>query len=113
MAAGTAVSRVLETGAAAERFERMVAALGGPADFVEDFERGLDRIDVSVLSARAFAFSGERAAFDASAAPELRYTRDAGTGLTHVYADVNGDNVADLHVKLAGGMALSGGDFIL
>lgn len=36
-----AVSRVLETGAAAERFERMVAALGGPADFVEDFEAHL------------------------------------------------------------------------
>lgn len=33
-----AVSRALETGAAAERFGRMVAALGGPADFVEEFE---------------------------------------------------------------------------
>ena len=36
-----AVSRALETGAAAERFGRMVAALGGPPDFVEDFEAHL------------------------------------------------------------------------
>ncbi len=29
------------SGAAAERFERMVAALGGPADFLDDFESHL------------------------------------------------------------------------
>ena len=34
-AAGAAVDRALDSGAAAERFAAMVAALGGPADFVE------------------------------------------------------------------------------
>jgi thymidine phosphorylase len=33
--------RALESGAAAERFERMVAALGGPTGFLDDFERHL------------------------------------------------------------------------
>jgi len=35
------VRRALESGAAAERFGRMVAALGGPADFVERFQEHL------------------------------------------------------------------------
>ena len=36
-----ALRRVLETGAAAERFERMVAALGGPKDFISRAEKEL------------------------------------------------------------------------
>ena len=40
-AAGAAVSRALDSGAAAERFGRMVAALGGPTDLVERPERHL------------------------------------------------------------------------
>jgi thymidine phosphorylase len=35
------IRRALESGAAAERFARMVAALGGPTGFLEDFERHL------------------------------------------------------------------------
>jgi thymidine phosphorylase len=35
-----------QSGAAAERFERMVAALGGPASFLDDFERHLVRAPV-------------------------------------------------------------------
>ena len=33
--------QVFASGAAAERFERMVAALGGPPDFLDDFEAHL------------------------------------------------------------------------
>ncbi|HRO12113.1 thymidine phosphorylase [Amaricoccus sp.] len=35
------IRNAFSTGAAAERFDRMVAALGGPADFLADFERHL------------------------------------------------------------------------
>lgn len=35
------IRQALASGAAAERFGRMVAALGGPADFIEDFEAHL------------------------------------------------------------------------
>ena len=37
------MAMALESGAAAERFDRMVAALGGPADFLETFETHLAR----------------------------------------------------------------------
>jgi thymidine phosphorylase len=40
------IREAFHTGAAAERFGRMVAALGGPADFVERFERHLRRAPV-------------------------------------------------------------------
>jgi thymidine phosphorylase len=51
----TRVRRALESGAAAERFGRMVAALGGPADFVERFEEHLPEAGVvrEVLPAQA------------------------------------------------------------
>jgi len=40
-AGAAALRRALETGAAAERFERMVAALGGPKDFISRAEKEL------------------------------------------------------------------------
>jgi thymidine phosphorylase len=42
------IDAVLSSGAAAERFARMVAALGGPADLVEHHERHLPRAPVIV-----------------------------------------------------------------
>jgi thymidine phosphorylase len=42
-AARTMLERALDSGAAAERFSRMVAALGGPVDFIEGVERYLPR----------------------------------------------------------------------
>src|ERR1700728_2685894 len=47
--AGTAaLRRSLETGAAAERFERMVAALGGPKDFISRSEKVLPQAPVLI-----------------------------------------------------------------
>ena len=43
-----AVERALDSGAAAERFARMVATLGGPADLVERGERHLPRAPVQI-----------------------------------------------------------------
>ncbi|MGH7355704.1 MAG: thymidine phosphorylase [Candidatus Rokuibacteriota bacterium] len=50
-----AVERVLVSGAAAERFARMVAALGGPSDLVERPDRHLSRapVEVAVVPERA------------------------------------------------------------
>lgn len=48
------LERVLDSGAAAERFSRMVAALGGPADFIDAFDRHLPnaRTTLPVLATR-------------------------------------------------------------
>lgn len=40
------LNRALESGAAAERFARMVSALGGPTDFVENYSNYLDQAEV-------------------------------------------------------------------
>jgi thymidine phosphorylase len=45
-AAKAAVARALESGAAAERFARMVAALGGPSDLLDKPDRHLPRAPV-------------------------------------------------------------------
>jgi thymidine phosphorylase len=47
-AGAAALRRTLDTGAAAERFERMVAALGGPKDFVTRAHAALPRAPVLV-----------------------------------------------------------------
>jgi thymidine phosphorylase len=47
-AGATVLRRALETGAAAERFERMVAALGGPKNFVSRAHAALPRAPVLV-----------------------------------------------------------------
>ena len=46
--ASTAIERALASGAAAERFARMVAALGGPADLVERPDRHLPSASVQL-----------------------------------------------------------------
>jgi thymidine phosphorylase len=46
--ASAAVDKALSSGAAAERFARMIAALGGPRDLVERPERHLSRAPVEV-----------------------------------------------------------------
>jgi thymidine phosphorylase len=54
-AAAHAIDRVLASGAAAERFGRMVAALGGPTDLVEHPDRYLAQapINLAVIPDRA------------------------------------------------------------
>ena len=54
-AAGAAVARALDSGAAADRFARMTTALGGPADVVEHPERHLPRapVELAVEAERA------------------------------------------------------------
>jgi thymidine phosphorylase len=54
-AGAAALKRALETGAAAERFERMVAALGGPNDFVSRAHAILPRAPVLVEATPAMS----------------------------------------------------------
>ena len=45
-AARAQLEKTLSTGEAAERFQRMVSALGGPADFVENAEKHLPKAPI-------------------------------------------------------------------
>ena len=90
-------------------------------DTIHDFEIGIDKIDLSRIDADATtpvlqktgneAFSFVGTASFSNRAGELRY--EIVEGNTYIHGDVNGDGVADLTIKLVGGLSLSAGDFFL
>jgi len=95
----------------------------GPAnrDFINGFERGVDRIDVSAIDARpggaddAFRFMG-RAAFSgngADSAGELRYFTFGSGNHAIVEADLNGDGVAEFQLFVNQCRWLTATDFVL
>lgn len=90
----------------------------GAGDIITDFVRGQDKIELAAIDAnaviagdQAFVFIGA-AAFGGTAG-QLRYDNGAGDGFTHVYADGDGDGIADFHLKLAGTYTLTATDFLV
>jgi D-alanyl-D-alanine carboxypeptidase len=98
------------------------SARGAAHDVISDFTVGQDRIALSAIDTDpsasgdqvfswigSTAFSGEKG--------ELRYALVDRAGAAHdvtlVYADVDGDRVADLEVQLAGLRLLDAKDFVL
>jgi len=84
-------------------------------DMLPDFTSGIDRIDLSAIDAMAgtaaddaFTFIGT-AAFS-NQAGQLRF--DVANGLVHIYGDLDGNGIADLHIIATGSQVLTG-DFIL
>ena len=78
----------------------------GIADVIMDFVRGSDRIDLSTIDAstalagnQAFPFIGETAF--TGVAGQLRIDTSQ-TGKTVIYADTNGNKVADFQIELVG-----------
>ena len=71
----------------------------------------LSELDANINTAAndKFAFIGAKA-FSGQAG-QLRY--EVTNGETHVYGDMNGDKVADLHIKLTGVHSLDGSEFAL
>ena len=85
------------------------------SDVLADFSSGTDRIDLSAIDAirgtagdDAFAFIGT-AGFTHQAG-QLRF--EARDGFVHIFGDVDGDALADLHIAASGTQVLAG-DFIL
>ncbi|HEX8525846.1 calcium-binding protein, partial [Allosphingosinicella sp.] len=106
----------LDGGAGADTFRFTSAAHSAPGagDRIVSFQSGVDKIDLSAIDAnsnvagdQAFTFVGT-AAFT-NTAGELRY--DVVGSQMHIYADLNGDGLADFHI-VAGGTTILGGDFI-
>ena len=93
------------------------SGIGAKADLITDFSSAQgDKIDLSAIDAntgvagdQAFSFIGT-AAFSHHAG-ELRL--QLGGGQTNVFADVNGDGVADFQIHFAGSPALTASDFHL
>ena len=114
---GGAGRDMLEGGAGADVF-RFTSASDSPAsggDMIRDFQSGLDRIDLSAIDANrntaaddAFTLIGSNAF--SGRAGELRF--DQAGGQFFIYADLDGDAVADLQIAVFGS-ALIGSDFVL
>ena len=90
------------------------AGTGAIADTILDFLRGTDKIDLSAIDANpatgvddAFAFIGT-AAFH-NVAGEVRY--DVTGGNAHVFADLDGNGVADMEIVVNSVTILAGTDF--
>ena len=84
---------------------------------ITDFRAGEDRIDLFDIDANpagggtndSFAFLG--AATFTGRAGQLRTT--FADGIAQIYADVDGDGAADLHIMAHTATALTAADFIL
>jgi VCBS repeat-containing protein len=111
--AGGGGGDVLEGGAGADLFLFIASDdSGGQPDLIADFSQSDgDRIDFSALAAGgvAFQFVGD-AAFSGSAG-EVRAVVDEAAGSTAVFADLDGDATADIHILLAGPIVLTASDF--
>jgi peptidase M10/serralysin-like protein len=89
--------------------------VGGKRDVINDFEHGLDDIDLRDIDAKsgggnqAFTFIGTQQFHGVKG--ELHY-KHAGGGLV-VQGDINGDGHADFEILVKGSASLSGGDFNL
>lgn len=99
------------------RFDALADSSAGSPDMIFDFSRGQgDRISVTNIDAdlllsgnQNFAFLG--ANVFTGAAGQLRYEK-AG-GYTFIFADADGDGVADFQLQLNGELNLYSSDFLL
>lgn len=89
-------------------------------DVILDFERGVDRIDLSAIDANvassasneAFQFIGS-AAFSANASAQVRYSYDSDTGVGVLYGSTDADTTAEFSIQFAGVASLAATDFVL
>jgi Ca2+-binding RTX toxin-like protein len=123
---GNAGKNIMTGGWGADTFAFASAADSAVAfhqrDWIMDFNRRLDKIDLSAMDAsskldgdQAFSFIGNKA-FTKSAG-QLRFDKVDYRGWSHDYTvisgDINGDGQADFKINLRDDMRLSMDDFIL
>ncbi|MEY3900131.1 MAG: hypothetical protein RI962_1286 [Pseudomonadota bacterium] len=97
-------------------FRSLAESASSTPDIIEDFSRGVDKIDVSAIDAntrrsndQAFAFAGR----SGSAVPNSLSWFESG-GNTIVQVDVDGNRAADMEIVLVGtSLGLTAADFVL
>jgi Ca2+-binding RTX toxin-like protein len=93
---------------------------GTSRDSIQDFARGTDRIDLSVIDANAassasneaFTFIGSKT-FSANATAQLRYAYDASKGAGVLYGSTDADTAAEFSIQIVGVASLTSSDFVL
>lgn len=110
---------ILIGGGGADDFIYLVAAdSSNQIDVIKDFVHGLDDIDVAAIDANgagvgnaSFTFRGN-AAFTGAGA-EVRFVKNVPSNITNVFFDIDGNQIADMTIRLSGLIALDATDFIL
>ncbi|HEY0326740.1 MAG TPA: M10 family metallopeptidase C-terminal domain-containing protein, partial [Allosphingosinicella sp.] len=104
---GDAGQDLLTGGAGSDvyRFTAVGHSAFGAADMISGFETGIDRIDLSLIDANSGTAAHDSFLFIGSVgftnrAGELRVVQNGST--LDLYADLNGDSVADMHVRVVG-----------
>lgn len=101
---------ILTGGKGADEFRFVKASdskTGGASDVIRDFKVGVDKINLSALSATPFTFDVEFSGTGPSVTTSQRATK------LFVLVDVDGDAVADMRIVLDDVTGLSASDFIL
>jgi serralysin len=86
-------------------FASTAASAPGAADRILDFARGVDRIDLSAIDARAGTAEDEAFVFVgqfSNQAGEAVLSFDSGANVTTLRLDVNGDGVSDFDLLING-----------
>ncbi|WP_166037291.1 M10 family metallopeptidase C-terminal domain-containing protein [Sphingosinicella sp. YJ22] len=104
---GGAGQDILEGGTGADIFRFTAAAHSavGAFDTARDFETGLDTIDLAAIDANSLTGARDSFLFIGAAgfsgrAGELRYVQSGS--VFDLYADLNGDRIADMHIRVVG-----------
>ena len=103
-------------------FNRIVESTNSRRDFIVDFQKRFDVIDLHTIDAstkaagnQAFTWIGSNAFHGVAGELQYSYIDQPGTKAdrTVISADVNGDRVADMKISLLGLVHLGATDFIL
>lgn len=89
------------------------SVVGAKRDSIYDFVSGVDDLDLSGLDANTSLTGDQSFAFSGTTAAAHAVWFAASRSEVIVRADVNGDKVADVEIRLVGVTALTAGDFIL
>ena len=111
----------LTGGGAADRFKYLALSDSAPgvADLITDFsgKKAGDLIDVSAIDANVSTIADDAFKFVnkfSGHAGEIYSSFDKQAGVTNIYADVNGDRLADMIIQLSGAVNnLTASDFVL
>lgn len=113
---GGAGADVLNGGAGADVFRFRPGDVSLARDVIEDFQRGIDRVDLGAIDARAATSTNEAFTWIGSAgfhkvAGELHFRVENGNAV--VEGDTNGDGLADFAIQFTGVPLLAATDFVL
>ncbi len=89
------------------------SAVGSSRDVVSQFTRGIDDVDLSAIDANIHMSGNQAFSFAGATAKAYSVWSSVVDGNQMVRADINGDRVADMEIRVDGSASLAAWDFVL